>query len=62
MFGAIQMVEANPSLTDRVVTALYKFVQLANTMLHNNAQGVEEWGQARWQDFVITLQWCVRKI
>ncbi|KAF5343072.1 hypothetical protein D9758_011159 [Tetrapyrgos nigripes] len=57
MFGAIQMVEATPDLTDRVVTALYKFVQLANTMLHNNAQGVEEWGQARWHDFVITLQW-----
>lgn len=59
MFGAIQMVEYNPDLTDQVVTALYKFVNLANTMLHNNGEGVEAWTQTRWEDFVITLQWCV---
>ncbi|KIK68378.1 hypothetical protein GYMLUDRAFT_91918 [Collybiopsis luxurians FD-317 M1] len=56
MFGAVQMVEFNPDLTDEVVTALYKFVSLANTMLHNG-QGVEAWTQTRWEDFVITLQW-----
>lgn len=59
MFGAIQMVEYNPDLTDQVVTALYKFVNLANTMLHNNGEGVEAWTQTRWEDFVMTLQWCV---
>lgn len=58
MFGAIQMVEANPTLTDQVVTALYKFVSLANTMLQNG-EGVEAWTATRWEDFVITLQWCV---
>ncbi|KAE9405566.1 hypothetical protein BT96DRAFT_934810 [Gymnopus androsaceus JB14] len=42
MFGAIQMVEYNPELADQVVSALYKFVSLANTMLHNNGEGVEE--------------------
>ncbi|PFH53444.1 hypothetical protein AMATHDRAFT_137444, partial [Amanita thiersii Skay4041] len=56
-FGAIQMVEADPSLTDRVVSALHKFVPLANTMLKNNGQGVEPWTATRWQDFVMTLQW-----
>ncbi|KAF8955068.1 hypothetical protein BDZ97DRAFT_1927484 [Flammula alnicola] len=56
MFGAIQMVESDPSLTDQVVTALHKFVALANTMLHAG-QGVEAWTQTRWEDFVMTLQW-----
>lgn len=57
-FGAIQMVEADPSLTARVVPALHKFVALANTMLHAG-QGLEDWTRTRWEDFVIVLQWCV---
>ncbi|KAI0705252.1 hypothetical protein BC835DRAFT_1410156 [Cytidiella melzeri] len=55
-FGAIQMVEFDPTLTDRVVAALHKFVSLANTMLHNG-EGLEQWANTRWQDFVVTLQW-----
>ena len=55
-FGAIQMVEANPSLAKRVVPALHKFVRLANTMLHNG-EGLEDWTKTRWEDFVIVLQW-----
>ncbi|KAI0825775.1 hypothetical protein BC629DRAFT_1586645 [Irpex lacteus] len=55
-FGAIQMVEADPSQTDRVVTALHKFVSLANTMLHKG-EGLEEWTNTRWEDFVMVLQW-----
>ena len=58
-FGAIQMVEANPSLASRVVPALHKFVSLANTMLHNG-EGLEQWTNTRWEDFVITLQWYAR--
>lgn len=50
------MVEANPSLTNRVVSAMYKFVSLANSML-KNGEGLEEWTETRWEDFVITLQW-----
>lgn len=57
-FGAIQMVEANASLATRVVPALHKFVSLANTMLHNG-EGLEQWTNTRWEDFVITLQWYV---
>ena len=52
------MVEANPSLTDRVVPSLHKFVKLANAMLHNGT-GLEPWTNTRWEDFVITLQWYV---
>ncbi|KAJ3784162.1 hypothetical protein GGU10DRAFT_377002 [Lentinula aff. detonsa] len=55
-FGAIQMVEYKPELTDRVVTALHKFVKLANRMLRDG-EGVEDWAATRWEDFVIVLQW-----
>ncbi|KAG6835645.1 hypothetical protein H0H93_016233 [Arthromyces matolae] len=50
------MTEANSSLTDSVVSAMFKFVTLANTML-KAGQGVEAWTQTRWEDFVISLQW-----
>jgi hypothetical protein len=33
MIGAIQMTEAYPEVTERVVAALHKFVPLANAML-----------------------------
>ena len=51
------MTEVYPDLTDKVISALYKFVALANTMLKNNGEGVEAWTATRWEDFVITLQW-----
>ncbi|EJD02570.1 uncharacterized protein FOMMEDRAFT_19884 [Fomitiporia mediterranea MF3/22] len=56
LFGAMQMVENNATLADRVVPALYKFVTLANTML-KNGQGLEDWTKTRWEDFVMALQW-----
>ena len=55
-FGATQMVEYDSSLTERVVGALHKFVKLANQMIQDG-DGLEEWGQARWHEFAITLQW-----
>ncbi|RPD76324.1 hypothetical protein L226DRAFT_533439 [Lentinus tigrinus ALCF2SS1-7] len=57
LLGAIQVVEADPSQADRVVGAIWKFVQLANTMLNNNNEGLEEWAEARWMEFALTLQW-----
>ncbi|KAL0062698.1 hypothetical protein AAF712_010393 [Marasmius tenuissimus] len=56
MFGAIQMVEYDPSQTDKVVNALHKFVVEANRMLHAG-QGMEQWTQTRWADFVMALEW-----
>ncbi|KIY73670.1 hypothetical protein CYLTODRAFT_416702 [Cylindrobasidium torrendii FP15055 ss-10] len=55
-FGAIQMAENDPSLTDRIVDALHKFVPLANKMV-KAGEGLEIWTNTRWEDFVMTLQW-----
>ncbi|KAL1745754.1 hypothetical protein HDZ31DRAFT_81727 [Schizophyllum fasciatum] len=55
-FGAIQMLEVDPTLTDRVVTAMHKFVALAHTMLVNG-EGVDKWAATRWEDFVVVIQW-----
>ncbi|KAK0450414.1 uncharacterized protein EV420DRAFT_753695 [Desarmillaria tabescens] len=55
-FGAIQMVEYNSSLTDRVVSAMHEFVPLANEMIRKG-EGLEIWTNTRWEDFVMTLQW-----
>ncbi|KAF9029687.1 hypothetical protein BDZ89DRAFT_1065159 [Hymenopellis radicata] len=55
-FGAIQMVEVDPSLTDRVVNAMHRFVKVANEMLRRG-EGVDDWAATRWEDFVIALQW-----
>ena len=60
-FGAIQMLEADPSLEARIVPALHKFVALANTMLHNG-QGQDDWAKTRWEDFVMVLQWYAMNI
>ncbi|KAJ3847972.1 hypothetical protein EV368DRAFT_76450 [Lentinula lateritia] len=54
--GAIQMVEYKPELTDKVVTALHRFMKLANRMLRDG-EGVESWAATRWEDFVMVLQW-----
>ncbi|EEB98572.1 hypothetical protein MPER_01896 [Moniliophthora perniciosa FA553] len=55
-FGAIQMVEYKPEITNKVVNAMHKFVKVANTMLRNGF-GVDDWAETRWEDFVIVLQW-----
>jgi len=52
------MMEADPSLVERVVPAMHKFVSLANAMLKNGT-GVEEWTATRWADMEMTLQWWV---
>ncbi|KAK7057653.1 phosphoribosyltransferase-like protein [Favolaschia claudopus] len=56
MIGAIQMTEAYPSTTERVVAALHRFVPLANSML-KAGNGTDEWAATRWEDFVYVLQW-----
>lgn len=56
-FGAIMLVEADPSYTDKFVTAFHKFVELSNQMLRNG-QGTNDWtGGTRWQDYSMALQW-----
>lgn len=52
------MIEADASLTEKVVPAMHKFVSLANAMLKNGT-GLDDggWANTRWEDFVITLEW-----
>lgn len=50
------MAEYDTSQTTTIVTAMHKFVACANTMLAAGT-GLEEWGNARWYEFGIALQW-----
>ncbi|CAE6403525.1 unnamed protein product [Rhizoctonia solani] len=57
LFGGIMLVEADPSYTDKFVTAFHKFVELSNQMLRNGT-GTNDWtGGTRWQDYSMALQW-----
>lgn len=36
---------------------MLKFAQLAHDMIANDADGVEEWGAARYQEFTLVVEW-----
>ena len=55
--GFTQILEADPSQTQRLVPAMYKFVNLMHSMLVANLGFLEYWGQVRYQDMIISLQW-----
>ncbi|KAL3496096.1 hypothetical protein BJX62DRAFT_251691 [Aspergillus germanicus] len=68
-FGLIQYAEADPSETDRIVTAMHKFTALAHTMLRNNFTGLLQdknqgdnfdpygFGVSRTHELPMALQW-----
>lgn len=64
--GFMQLAEAEPTMTDKIVTGLQNFAVLMNSMLKNNYTGYlgtddDLWGRARFQDMIITLQWLYEK-
>ncbi|CAG9972518.1 unnamed protein product [Clonostachys byssicola] len=72
-FGLTQYAEADPTETDRIVTALHKFVDLAHGMLKNNFTGLiqdrsqddnfDPWGfgVSRTHELPISLMWLYEK-
>ncbi|KAJ9143330.1 Six-hairpin glycosidase-like protein [Pleurostoma richardsiae] len=67
--GLMQLAQADPDYTDRIVTAMQRFAVLANSMLADNytgfiyhdgdlySEGGTEWGISRAQDLMIPFQW-----
>ena len=53
----MQLADAEPSTTDGIVDALYKFVPLMNALLQDGKSDDEQWGRARYADMTIVLQW-----
>ncbi|RDW72517.1 uncharacterized protein DSM5745_07689 [Aspergillus mulundensis] len=68
-FALIQYAEADPSETDRIVTAMHRFTALAHTMLQNNFTGLLQdeqegdnfdpyrFGVSRTHELPLALQW-----
>ena len=59
--GLIQLVEAEPSLTDKVVPALYRFVDRMQLVLLDHRAKQTFWGKVRYPDMLVTLQWLYEK-
>ena len=55
--GFIQLLEAEPSLTSRLLPSMYRFINLMHSMLVNGLGFLEYWGQVRYPDMMISLQW-----
>ena len=64
--GLTQLVEADPSQASTIIPAMHKFFGLMHSMLADNYTGYithpgdvfdAQWGRARFQDMMITLQW-----
>ncbi|KAF2475157.1 uncharacterized protein BDR25DRAFT_381996 [Lindgomyces ingoldianus] len=67
--GLMQLAQADKEYEGKVVSALWRFSGLMNSMLRDNftgyhyhegdqvGQGDEQWGRVRVQDMLITLQW-----
>lgn len=67
----MQLAQADPAYTDRIVDAMHRFAGVMNTMLADNytgflyhdgdeyAEGATEWGLSRAQDLMLPLQWLL---
>ena len=68
--GFMQLAEAEPKLTRKIVKSMHRFVDLMHEMLSNGHQGYvwrpgdlfdEQWGRSRAADMIIALQWMYEK-
>lgn len=55
--GLIQLVEADITQANRVVPAMYTFIELMHSMLVENTGLTQIWGRVRFPDMLISLQW-----
>jgi len=69
LLGLTQLVDANSTWEQPVLTSMRKYMTLINQMLHANGKGFTDcspeidcrWGQARISDLYITIQWMLEK-
>ena len=57
--GLWQLVEAEPNRAPKIIPAMYSFINLMHSMLIDNVGFDQVWGQVRYQDMLITLQWLL---
>lgn len=55
--GFTQVMEAEQSQSQRLLPAMYKFINLMYSMLLADQGFIEYWGTVRYQDMLISLQW-----
>ena len=55
--GLWQLVEADPTRGAKIIPAMYSFINLMNSMLIENTGFEQIWGQVRYPDMLISLQW-----
>ena len=55
--GLIQFLEAEPTQTSRLLPSMYHFIHLMHSMLVRDVGFLEFWGQVRYQDMIVSLQW-----
>ena len=57
MLGLIQQVEAEPKRATKIIPAMYRFIKLMHKMLLDGNGLRQIWGQVRYPDMIISLQW-----
>ena len=60
--GLIQLMEANPTLSKKIIPALYRFIDLMHSMLADETGFFDFWGKVRYPDMLITLQWLFEHV
>ncbi|CAF9904599.1 MAG: hypothetical protein ALECFALPRED_008617 [Alectoria fallacina] len=55
--GFIQLIEADNTQANRVLPAMYTFIELMHSMLVENTGLTQIWGRVRFPDMLISLQW-----